>query len=163
MLHFIYFFLTNISTKYFKHAAHSPFFSSKCRLFHNATFFWFLYYSHFTYRVCKNLNVKFRCQKVNYTPFSSYCHTLSHFRKHYLCPCYHPKFKFCKSVSDFKVIIFSVFLLIELFVYASLLKMYKDLFKFSEPWIKTRRYNRFFSAEWLFKQAHYKTNTARGT
>jgi hypothetical protein len=23
----------------FKHAAHSPFFSSKCRLFHNATFF----------------------------------------------------------------------------------------------------------------------------
>jgi len=30
---------TNISTEYFKHAAHSPFFSSKCRLFHNATFF----------------------------------------------------------------------------------------------------------------------------
>jgi hypothetical protein len=42
MLHFIYiyiFFSTNISTEYFKHAAHSPFFSSKCRLFHNATFF----------------------------------------------------------------------------------------------------------------------------
>jgi hypothetical protein len=39
MLHFIYFFLTNISTEYFKHAAHSPFCSSKCRLFHNATFF----------------------------------------------------------------------------------------------------------------------------
>jgi hypothetical protein len=38
MLHFIYF-LTNISTEYFKRAAHSPFFSSKCRLFHNATFF----------------------------------------------------------------------------------------------------------------------------
>jgi len=32
-------FSTNISTEYFKHAAHSPFFSSKCRLFHNATFF----------------------------------------------------------------------------------------------------------------------------
>jgi hypothetical protein len=30
---------TNINTEYFKHAAHSPFFSSKCRLFHNATFF----------------------------------------------------------------------------------------------------------------------------
>ena len=29
--------------------------SSKCRLFHNATFFWFLYYSHFIYRVCSNL------------------------------------------------------------------------------------------------------------
>jgi len=31
---------TNIHTEYFKHAAHSPlFFSSKCRLFHNATLF----------------------------------------------------------------------------------------------------------------------------
>ena len=39
-LHFIYFFFSkSISTEYFKHAAHSPFFSSKCRLFHNATFF----------------------------------------------------------------------------------------------------------------------------
>ena len=38
MLHFIYY-STNIRTEYFKHAAHSPFFfSSKCRLFHNATF-----------------------------------------------------------------------------------------------------------------------------
>jgi hypothetical protein len=36
---YIYIFSTNISTEYFKHAAHSPFFSSKCRLFHNATFF----------------------------------------------------------------------------------------------------------------------------
>ena len=39
MLHFIYIFSTNISTEYFKHAAHFPFFSSKCLLFHNATFF----------------------------------------------------------------------------------------------------------------------------
>jgi len=39
MLHFIYFFSTNISTEYFKQAAHSQFLSSKCRLFHNATFF----------------------------------------------------------------------------------------------------------------------------
>jgi len=38
MLHFIYIFLTTISTEYFKHAAQSPFFSSKCRLFHNPTF-----------------------------------------------------------------------------------------------------------------------------
>ena len=31
---------TNIRTEYFKHAAYSPFFSSsKCCLFHNATFF----------------------------------------------------------------------------------------------------------------------------
>jgi len=32
-------FSTHTSTEDFKHAAHSPFFSSKCRLFHNATFF----------------------------------------------------------------------------------------------------------------------------
>jgi hypothetical protein len=32
-------FSTSISTEYFKHAAHSPFFSSKCHLFHNASFF----------------------------------------------------------------------------------------------------------------------------
>jgi len=38
MLHFIYIFSTTISTEYFKHAAHSPFFPSKCRLLHNATF-----------------------------------------------------------------------------------------------------------------------------
>ena len=36
---FYIFFSTTISTEYFKHAALSPFFSSKCRLFHNATFF----------------------------------------------------------------------------------------------------------------------------
>jgi len=35
----IFFFSTNISTEYFKHAAHYPFFSSKCRLFRNATLF----------------------------------------------------------------------------------------------------------------------------
>jgi hypothetical protein len=42
MLHFIYiffFFSKTISTEYFKHAAHTAFFSSKCRLFHDATFF----------------------------------------------------------------------------------------------------------------------------
>ena len=33
------FFLTNISAEYFKHTEHSLFFSSKRRLFHNATFF----------------------------------------------------------------------------------------------------------------------------
>jgi len=40
-LHFIFFFSTNISTEYFKYAAHSPFFSSKCRLFHKVSFFGF--------------------------------------------------------------------------------------------------------------------------
>jgi hypothetical protein len=38
MLHFIYIFSTNISIEYFKHVAHSPFFSLRCRLFNNATF-----------------------------------------------------------------------------------------------------------------------------
>jgi hypothetical protein len=32
-------FPTTTNTEYFKHAAHSQFFSSKSRLFHNATFF----------------------------------------------------------------------------------------------------------------------------
>jgi len=36
---FYIFVSSNISTEYFKHAAHSLFFSSKCRSFHNATFF----------------------------------------------------------------------------------------------------------------------------
>jgi len=35
----LYIFSTNINTEYFKHAAHSGFFSSKSRLFRNATFF----------------------------------------------------------------------------------------------------------------------------
>ena len=36
----LYIHSTNTRTEYFKHAAHSPFFSSsKCRLFHNATYF----------------------------------------------------------------------------------------------------------------------------
>jgi hypothetical protein len=35
----LYIFSTNISTEYFKHAAHSLFFSSKCHLFHNIPFF----------------------------------------------------------------------------------------------------------------------------
>ena len=48
----LYIFSTNVNTEYFKQSAHSPFFSSKCRLFHNATFFGFLNYSHFIYRVC---------------------------------------------------------------------------------------------------------------
>ena len=36
----LYIYSTNIRTEYFKHAAYFPFFfSSKCRLFHNATLF----------------------------------------------------------------------------------------------------------------------------
>ena len=35
----LYIYSTNIGTEYFKHALHSPFFSSKCSLFHNANLF----------------------------------------------------------------------------------------------------------------------------
>jgi hypothetical protein len=56
MLHFIYFFSTNISTEYFKHAAHSQFFSSKCRLFRNATFF-----GSYVIHILHTGVVKFKC------------------------------------------------------------------------------------------------------
>ena len=35
----LYIYSTNISTEYFKHALYSPFFSSKCSLFHTANLF----------------------------------------------------------------------------------------------------------------------------
>jgi hypothetical protein len=57
------FFSTNVSTEYFKHAAHSPFFSSKRRLFHNAIFFGSCII-HILHTGVQNLNVKLRCQKV---------------------------------------------------------------------------------------------------
>jgi hypothetical protein len=43
---------TNIRTEYFKHAAHSPFFLFKMPFISQRYLFWFLYYSHFKYRVC---------------------------------------------------------------------------------------------------------------
>ena len=36
---FLYIYSTNIGTEYFKYALYSPFFSSKCSLFHNCNFF----------------------------------------------------------------------------------------------------------------------------
>jgi hypothetical protein len=50
---YIYFF-NNISTNYFKRAAHSPVFSSKFRLFHNATFFGFCVI-HILHTVCAKI------------------------------------------------------------------------------------------------------------
>ena len=64
MLHFIYY-STNIRTEYFKHAAHSAFFfSSKCRSFHNATFFGSCVI-HILYTGRAKIKKKFRRQRVN--------------------------------------------------------------------------------------------------
>ena len=64
MLHFIYY-STNIRTEYFKHAAHSPFlFSSKCCLFHNATFYGSCVI-HISYTGCAKIKKKFRPQRIN--------------------------------------------------------------------------------------------------
>ena len=62
----LYIFSTNISTEYFKHAAHSPFFSSNA-LYFIMLLFGFMYYSHFTYGVCLYLNVKFKiCKSLHH-------------------------------------------------------------------------------------------------
>jgi hypothetical protein len=62
----LYIFSTNISTDYFKHAAHSPFFSSKCRLFHNAILFGFCII-HILLKGVLNLNVKCKvCKSVHH-------------------------------------------------------------------------------------------------
>ena len=62
MLHFIYY-STNIRTEYFKHAAHSPFFfSSKCRLFHNAAFF-VSCVIHILYTECAKIKKKYSAVK----------------------------------------------------------------------------------------------------
>jgi hypothetical protein len=61
---FYIYFLTNICTDYFKHAAHSPFFSSECRLFHNTTFLVRVLFTFYIQRVLK-CNVKPQCQKVS--------------------------------------------------------------------------------------------------
>ena len=61
----LYIYSTNKRTEYFKHAAHSPFFSSsKCRLFHNATFFGSCIIHILNTGVLK-FKRKFQCLKVN--------------------------------------------------------------------------------------------------
>ena len=62
----LYIFSTNISTEYFKHAAHSPFFSSKCRLYHNATFFGSCII-HILHTGCAKFNAKFKvCKSMHH-------------------------------------------------------------------------------------------------
>ena len=66
MVHFLIY-STDIRIEYFKHAANSPFFSSsKCRLFHNATFFGSCII-HILYTGVLKFKRKFRRQSVNKT------------------------------------------------------------------------------------------------
>jgi hypothetical protein len=50
-------YIYDISNLTVKHAAHYPFFSSKCRLFHNATFFFF-FFIHILHTGCPNFYLK---------------------------------------------------------------------------------------------------------
>ena len=53
----LYIYSTNVSTEYFKHALYSPFFSSKCSLFHNANLFGFCII-HISYTGCAEIKKK---------------------------------------------------------------------------------------------------------
>ena len=53
----LYIYSTNVGTEYFKHALYSPFFSSKCSLFHNANFFGSCVI-HILYTVCAEIKKK---------------------------------------------------------------------------------------------------------
>ena len=59
----LYIYSTNIGTEYFKHGIYSPFFSSKCSLFHNSNVFGSCII-HIFIQVCQNLKKK---AKVVYT------------------------------------------------------------------------------------------------
>jgi hypothetical protein len=48
----LYIYSTNICTEYSKHAAYSPFFPLQNAVYFIMLLFWFLYYSHFIYRLC---------------------------------------------------------------------------------------------------------------
>ena len=71
---------------------------------------WFLYYSHFTYRVCYYSNVKFQRQRVNFTPRPIFIFTerppstLPHFTD--LLECRH--FSFMATPDDFKSHLFTI-------------------------------------------------------
>jgi hypothetical protein len=63
---------------------HTLRFLFKLQFISKRNLFWFLYYSHFTYRVCKNLNVKLRCQNVNVEPaLVQHPYSISHYWYHH--------------------------------------------------------------------------------
>ena len=68
MLHFIYY-STNIHTEYFKHAAHTPFFSLQNAVYFIMLPFFGFCVIHMLYTECDKLKKKFRRQRVNVVPF----------------------------------------------------------------------------------------------
>ena len=48
----LYIYSTNIGTEYFKHGIYSPFFPLQKAVCFIIITFWFMYHSHFIYRVC---------------------------------------------------------------------------------------------------------------
>ena len=48
----LYIYSTHIGTEYFKHTLYSPFFSLQSAVCFIMLLVWFLYFSHFIYRVC---------------------------------------------------------------------------------------------------------------
>ena len=60
----LYIYATNIRTEYFQHALYSPFFSSKCSLFHNANLFGSCII-HILYTGCAKIKKKIWRQRVN--------------------------------------------------------------------------------------------------
>jgi hypothetical protein len=60
----LYIYSTNIGTEYFKHGIYSPFFSSKCSLFHNSNAF-VSCIIHILYTGCAKIKKNFRRQKIN--------------------------------------------------------------------------------------------------
>jgi hypothetical protein len=52
IIHILYIYSTNIGAEYFKHGIYSPFFSLQNAVCFIILIIWFLYYSHFIYRMC---------------------------------------------------------------------------------------------------------------
>jgi hypothetical protein len=79
----LYIFSTNISTSILN-MLHTLRFYLQNAVYFIMLHFCFMYYSHFTYRVCTNLNVKLRCQKFKYFSIKLHPHHLQPFLLNHL-------------------------------------------------------------------------------